>query len=87
MGLFYLRSKDVKILKCSAVFSVQFLHILLKFNPKCFILFDTSMNGTVFRISLSECSLPVYGNTIELLYINLVSYNIAVMVTFMCKLG
>ena len=39
---------------CLIVFSVQVFHILVKFIPKYFILFDAIVNEIVFLISLSD---------------------------------
>ena len=37
----------------------------VKFTPKCFILFDAVVNGTVFLISFSDFSQLVYRNAIN----------------------
>ena len=39
---------------CLIVFSVQVFHILIKFIPMYFILFDGIVNEIVFLISLSD---------------------------------
>ena len=48
---------------------------LVKFVTRFFILFDASVNGITFFISLSDNLLVVYRNTIRFLYIDFVSYN------------
>ena len=54
----------------------------IKFIPKYFILFDAVVNRIIFLIPFLDFSLAVYRNAVEFLHIDLVSYNIAVLIGF-----
>lgn len=46
--------------QCFVVFSIKFFASLVKFIPKCMILFNVIVNETVFLTSFLDCSLLEY---------------------------
>ena len=56
------------------------MHFFIKCIPKYFILFDAVVNRIIFLIPFLDFSVAVYRNAVEFLHIDLVSYNIAVLI-------
>ena len=56
------------------------MHFFIKCIPKYFILFDAVVNRIIVLIPFLYISVAVYRNAVEFLHIDLVSYNIAVLI-------
>ena len=56
------------------------MHFFIKCIPKYFILFDAVVNRIIFLIPFLDFSVAVYRNAVEFLHIDIVSYNIAVLI-------
>ena len=63
---FHLFASSISFFQCLTVFSIQDFHILIKFNPTYFILFDVIGNGIIFLISLSDSLLLPYRNAADI---------------------